>query len=81
MTYETLATIASLFEEEKNRRERELALLREKLNAERDKLELAPEDDELLRKVEFSERMYNKARKVLLKVDRACEEFLEHDFR
>ena len=47
MTYATLVTIASLLEKEKNIREKECELLREKLNSARDKAEDAPEDEEL----------------------------------
>lgn len=81
MTYATLLTIASLLEKEKNIREKECELLREKLNAARDKLDLDPEDSELSREVEFTKALYKKARKGLLKHERACEDFLEHDFR
>lgn len=81
MEYATLAIIASLLEKEKNIRERECELLREKLNAARDKLDLDPEDSELSREVEFTRALYEKARKGLLNHERACEDFLEHDFR
>lgn len=81
MTYETLAVIAALFEKEKNGREEECELLRKKLNTARDKLELSPEDSELSREVEFTKALYEKARKGLLNHERACEDFLEHDFR
>lgn len=81
MTYATLATIASLLEKEKNIREKGCELLREKLNSARDKAEAAPEDEELSHQAEFSRALYEKARKALLNHERACEDFLEHDFR
>lgn len=81
MTYETLVTIASLLEKEKNIRENECELLREKLNSARDKAEDAPEDEELSHVAEFTRALYEKARKGLLKHERACEDFFEHDFR
>lgn len=81
MTYATLLTIASLLEKEKNIREKECDLLREKLNAARDKAEDAPEDEELSHVAEFTRALYEKARKGLLKHERACEDFFEHDFR
>lgn len=81
MTYATLSTIASLLEKEKNIREKECELLREKLNAARDKLDFAPEDSELSREVEFTKSLYEKSREGLLKHERACEDFFEHDFR
>lgn len=81
MTYATLSTIASLLEKEKNIREKECELLREKLNSARDKADFSPEDSELSREVEFTKSLYEKARKGLLNHERACEDFLEHDFR
>lgn len=81
MTYATLVTIASLLEKEKNIREKECELLREKLNSARDKADFSPEDSELSREVELTKSLYEKARKGLLKHERACEDFLEHDFR
>lgn len=81
MTYATLAIIASLLEKEKNIREKECELLREKLNYARDKLDFAPENSKLSREVEFTKSLYEKARKGLLNHERACEDFLEHDFR
>lgn len=81
MTYETLVTIASLLEKEKNIREKECELLRENLNSARDKAEDAPEDEELSHVAEFTRALYEKARKGLLKHERACEDFFEHDFR
>lgn len=51
MTYATLSTIASLLEKEKNIREKECELLREKLNSARDKADFSPEDSELSREV------------------------------
>ena len=54
MTYATLAIIASLLEKEKNIREKECELLREKLNSARDKADFSPEDSELSREVEFT---------------------------
>ena len=81
MTYETLSIIAALFEKEKNGREKECELLREKLNTARDKLELSPNDSKLSHEVEFSDSLYQKARRSLLKLERASEEFLEHNFR
>ena len=81
VTYETLAVIAALLEKEKNGREEECELLRKKLNTARDKLELSPEDSKLSREVEFTKALYEKARKGLLNHERACEDFLEHDFR
>ena len=74
MTYATLAIIASLLEKEKNIREKECELLREKLNSARDKADFS-------REVEFTKALYEKARKGLLNHERACEDFLEHDFR
>lgn len=81
MTYATLAIIASLLEKEKNIREKECELLREKLNSARDKADFSPEDSEFSREVEFTKDLYEKARKGLLNHERACEDFLEHDFR
>lgn len=81
MTYATLAIIASLLEKEKNIREKECELLREKLNAARDKAEDAPEDEELSHVAEFTRTLYERARTGLLKHERACEDFFEHDFR
>lgn len=81
MTYATLSNIASLLEKEKNVREKECELLREKLNSARDKADFSPEDSELSREVEFTKALYKKARKGLLNHERACEDFLEHDFR
>lgn len=81
MTYATLEIIASLLEKEKNIREKECELLREKLNSARDKADFSPEDNELSREVEFTKALYEKARKGLLNHERACEDFLEHDFR
>lgn len=81
MTYATLEIIASLLEKEKNIREKECELLREKLNSARDKADFSPEDSELSREVEFTKDLYEKARKGLLNHERACEDFLEHDFR
>lgn len=81
MTYATLAIIASLLEKEKNIREKECELLREKLNSARDKADFSPEDSELSREVEFTKSLYEKARKGLLNHERAYEDFLEHDFR
>ena len=56
-------------------------LLREKLNSARDKAENAPEDEELSHVAEFARALYEKARNRLLNHERACEDFLEHDFR
>lgn len=81
MTYATLAIIASLLEKDKNIREKECELLREKLNSARDKADFSPEDSELSREVEFTRALYEKSRKGLLNHERACEDFLEHDFR
>jgi len=81
MTYATLEIIASLLEKEKTIREKECDLLREKLNSARDKADFSPEDSELSREVEFTKALYEKARKGLLNHERACEDFLEHDFR
>lgn len=81
MTYATLATVASLLEKEKNIREKECELLREKFNAARDKAEDALEDEELSHVAEFARALYEKARKGLLNHERAYEDFLEHDFR
>lgn len=81
MTYATLEIIASLFEKEKNIREEECELLREKLNSARDKADFSPEDSKLSREVEFTKALYERARKGLLNHERACEDFLEHDFR
>ena len=81
MEYTTLATIASLLEKEKNIREKECELLREKLNSARDKADFSPEDSELSREVEFTKSLYEKSREGLLKHERACEDFFEHDFR
>ncbi len=81
MTYATIATIASLLEKEKNIREKECELLREKLNAARDKAEDAPEDEELSHAAEFARALYERARKGMLNHERACDDFLEHDFR
>lgn len=53
MTYETLVTIASLLEKEKNIREKECELLREKLNSARDKADFSPEDSDLSREVDL----------------------------
>ena len=58
MTYATLAIIASLLEKEKNIREKECELLREKLNSARDKADFSPEDSELSREVEFTKALY-----------------------
>ena len=81
MTYATLVTIASLLEKEKSIREKECELLREKLNSARDRVDFSPEDSDLSREVEFTKALYEKARKGLLNHERACEDFLEHDFR
>lgn len=81
MTYATLEIIASLLEKEKNIREKECEILREKLNSARDKADFSLEDSELSREVEFTKALYEKARKGLLNHERACEDFLEHDFR
>ena len=81
MTYATLEIIASLLEKEKTIREKECDILREKLNSARDKADFSPEDSELSREVEFTKALYEKARKGLLNHERACEDFLEHDFR
>lgn len=81
MTYATLVTIASLLEKEKNIREKECELLREKLNSARDRADFSPENSELSREEEFTKALYEKARKGLLNHERACEDFLEHDFR
>lgn len=81
MTYETLSIIAALFEKEKNGREKECELLRDKLNTARDKLDLSPNDSKLSCEVEFSDSLYQKARRSLIQLERASEEFLEHDFR
>lgn len=62
--YATLSTIASLLEKEKNIREKECELLREKLNSARDKAENAPEDEELSHVAEFARALYEKARNI-----------------
>ena len=81
MRYETLAVISDLLNAEAERREGELDILRNKLCDAREKLDVAPKDAELQKKVEFAQKFYDSVRKKCTQLERAKSDFESHDFR
>lgn len=81
MRYETLTVISDLLNAEVERRKGELDILRKNLCDAREKLDVAPKDAELQKKVEFAQNFYDKVREKYGKIVCAREDFESHDFR
>lgn len=81
MRYETLTVISELLNAEAERRKGELDILRKHLCDAREKLDVAPKDAELQKKVEFAQNFYDRVREKCTQLERAKSDFESHDFR